>query len=588
MALSGVIYGTTTGIRVKAKLEWSATQDIAGNSSTVTAKLYYYKENYGTTATGGSWNGSITIDGQQFNGSSGVISLKPGGSQVLAFTAQKVVYHNADGSKTLSISASGALPPSSVTSTDLSGTITLDTIPRKASLLSAPDFNDEENPKITYRNPAGNAATSLIAKISISKSEPVVSREISKTGSSYTFKLTESERNALRNACKNANSRKVFFYLFTTIGGREEFSSLQRTLTIVNAKPTLSPVVYDSFQKTVDATGNRDVILLNASRAYFETGAVAKKGATIAGQGVMVGSKFVRGASGTVVDPDSGEFEFSVMDSRGNTVHQTVKKEVVPYVRPTARLSAKYAFATETTINITLTLQGKYYNGSFGAKSNALTLGYKYKTNSGEYSEYAYDTFAITYGSNNDYTATVQINELDYRSLYTFQCAFCDALSGWLYTAENKVKADPVFDWSGKDFNFNVPIYMYGNRSDMIVAQGTSGIWTYRKWDSGLAECWGTQHFDGPIAIATPYGSVYGCPTEYESQVIAFPFPFIGGQGDINEQCNVVADNSRSWPCKNKLGHHKNSCNGYLTLSPNVYNNCKEINYYYYVTGRWK
>lgn len=28
---------------------------------------------------------------------------------------------------------------------------------------------------------------------------------------------------------------------------------------------------------------------------------------------------------------------------------------------------------------------------------------------------------------------------------------------------------------------------------DYVVAQGTSGIWTYQKWNSGLAECWGVQ-----------------------------------------------------------------------------------------------
>ena len=26
---------------------------------------------------------------------------------------------------------------------------------------------------------------------------------------------------------------------------------------------------------------------------------------------------------------------------------------------------------------------------------------------------------------------------------------------------------------------------------DYIVEEGTSGIWTYRKWKSGIAECWG-------------------------------------------------------------------------------------------------
>ena len=27
--------------------------------------------------------------------------------------------------------------------------------------------------------------------------------------------------------------------------------------------------------------------------------------------------------------------------------------------------------------------------------------------------------------------------------------------------------------------------------ADYIIEQGTSGIWTYRKWASGIAECWG-------------------------------------------------------------------------------------------------
>ena len=29
--------------------------------------------------------------------------------------------------------------------------------------------------------------------------------------------------------------------------------------------------------------------------------------------------------------------------------------------------------------------------------------------------------------------------------------------------------------------------------ADYVVEQGTSGIWTYRKWNSGIAECWITS-----------------------------------------------------------------------------------------------
>ena len=38
---------------------------------------------------------------------------------------------------------------------------------------------------------------------------------------------------------------------------------------------------------------------------------------------------------------------------------------------------------------------------------------------------------------------------------------------------------------------------------DYIVGQGTEGIWTYRKWNSGIAECW------GQTAVKT-----YACTTQ--------------------------------------------------------------------------
>lgn len=31
---------------------------------------------------------------------------------------------------------------------------------------------------------------------------------------------------------------------------------------------------------------------------------------------------------------------------------------------------------------------------------------------------------------------------------------------------------------------------------DYIVEQGVEGIWTYRKWNSGIAECWGTTSYE--------------------------------------------------------------------------------------------
>lgn len=35
---------------------------------------------------------------------------------------------------------------------------------------------------------------------------------------------------------------------------------------------------------------------------------------------------------------------------------------------------------------------------------------------------------------------------------------------------------------------------------DYITEQGTSGVWTYRKWKSGIAECWGRTEFPATTA----------------------------------------------------------------------------------------
>ena len=64
--------------------------------------------------------------------------------------------------------------------------------------------------------------------------------------------------------------------------------------------------------------------------------------------------------------------------------------------------------------------------------------------------------------------------------------------------------------------NMCIPYKVYGikyervappqvDASDYVIEQGTEGIWTYRKWDSGIAECWGT--WSGSL---THYATVFG------------------------------------------------------------------------------
>lgn len=48
---------------------------------------------------------------------------------------------------------------------------------------------------------------------------------------------------------------------------------------------------------------------------------------------------------------------------------------------------------------------------------------------------------------------------------------------------------------------------------DFIVEQGTSGIWTYRKWNSGIAECWGT--YSWKVTSWGAWGNLYESNNSY-------------------------------------------------------------------------
>lgn len=54
---------------------------------------------------------------------------------------------------------------------------------------------------------------------------------------------------------------------------------------------------------------------------------------------------------------------------------------------------------------------------------------------------------------------------------------------------------------------------------DYIVEEGTTSIWSYRKWNSGIAECWGK--FSQTVSAYTTSGFVVG-----GSSVSPYPFTF--------------------------------------------------------------
>ena len=447
MALSGSLTTNAYGGVRSLTLTWSATQSISGNSSTINWTL----SGSGSTANYNPWYMTgptkVVIDGTQVHYSTSRIQLRSG---TVVASGSRTITHNSDGAKSITIRIEGAIYTTSANCT-AEQTFTLNQIPRGASIVSAPNFKDTDNPKIEYSNPAGGSLQVSIHKTN--GTTPLADYRTA-TGSSYTFNLSSTERANLQKVSTTSNTATVRFYLKSVVGGQTFIKFVERTLTITNPAPTLNPTVVDGNSTTVALTGSSAKLVKYYSDAKITFGAAAVKYATLNTKKVTCGSKSLT-ADGTMQDVESGTFAFSVTDSRGNTTTKTVSKTLVNYVKLTCDIGSGVPDGTGT---FTFRVSGNFFNASFGAVTNTLTVQYRYRVAGGTYS--AYKTMTVS-KSGNTYTASATLTGLDYTKTYQFQAQAVDKLAT-VTTEEKTVRSTPVFDWSETDFNFHVPVTVQG------------------------------------------------------------------------------------------------------------------------------
>ena len=110
--------------------------------------------------------------------------------------------------------------------------------------------------------------------------------------------------------------------------------------------------------------------------------------------------------------------------------------------------------------------------------------------------------------------------------------------------------------------------------ADYVVEQGTSGTWTYRKWNSGIAECWGISRL--PIST-TP-----------EIEVI-LPFNMV----DTNYVVSLTPGNNASVlttpirECRVNGGNSARTVNSFY-VSAKSSSSTYGVKFNMTVIGRWK
>lgn len=348
----------------------------------------------------------------------------------------------------------------------------IDYIVRYATITSAPHFTDEDNPTITYSNPAGEYAAELQAAISFTGGvDDITYRDIPKTGTSYTFNLTDAERAVLwAKLNEGLTSTTVRFYIRSRVpvhdGSTYEthWDYLTRELTFINYRPTLSPTAIDVNADTLAVTGNNQVLVRYMSNVQYNTGAEARKGASIINQYVSNGDITAETSTGIIEAITSNTFYFGVTDSRNYSERDFISfsgiggRQFIEYVKPTCNIKVGDLNSSgEATINIF----GKYFGGSFGLLDNILSVEYLiYKVDDTETDTWSsLGIITPDVDENNNYTYTFTLSGLDYTSRYKLFVRVSDRLVESNTTLDSIIlSATPLFDWGPSDFRFNIPV----------------------------------------------------------------------------------------------------------------------------------
>lgn len=290
--------------------------------------------------------------------------------------------------------------------------------------------------------------------------------------------------------------------------------------------PSIGSVAYqDTNSQTIALTGNNQDIVQNKSiPSYTASGLSALNGATISACSVSVNGTTINltvsgnSATGTGGVIDSGQdiqAVFTVTDSRGLTATKSVTISMLDWITPSAivTLARQDNFYTET--DLTVDARFSSINGN-----NQITISYeatKEGDSSASVTGTVQDNVTSVVNLDNDYAWTVEITLTDSLGATASYSAYISRGMPIIYFDRLKSSVGiNCFPQNQKSFEINgEPL------ADFIVEQGTSGIWSYQKYASGIVVLDGQVDIDASNITWNAYmstGLVYG------STRISYPF----------------------------------------------------------------
>lgn len=451
---------------------------------------------------------------------------------------------------------------------------------------SMPNFNIGDSVTIGVYNPLGRSYT--LTMIAEDGTEITTDREY--TGTSVSgFEVstyTEMFYNSIPNARSGRYSVRINYGNITETREGGIYSAP------VSSAPLIGGATYLDADSTITAiTGDNKKVIPGMSKLTFNaTGITAQNYATISSVKVNVGTEYdmtVSGSTATASNVTVGSSEtttaiITVTDSRGLAGTFEVALDTVDYAKPTMTASVKRSYGYYSNTDITPTTNYTYVG------SNAVTIQLQArKTSETSYSitQTISSSTTTTISFDNEYAWYLRFTITDsFGSSSTYTVTLGKGVPLFYFDTQKSSVSMDMFPTHANAFEVNGDVYINTNKlSDFVVEESintTSGNWSWRKWASGTAECWG--RFPQASAINTAMGD------NFSSADFTTDLPtglFMGDTPQVN--CNITYGTIYCWPiCTGNPS--TTSVGKWRAFRITANTNTQNKFYVFKVVGRWK
>ena len=414
-------------------VEWSASQNIGGNYSTVTANLYI-KGNYSySTIYSGSVAKSVAlvING---NRKSGTARIDISGTEKRLLLSHSVnVGHNADGTKSFRLE--GMLNSQITWSGTYYGSEewtrqdwSLNAIPRASTFnQSATTFNMDGEGTI-YINPA-NASFKHKLYMHFGNKRPLL-KDNPPVNQNFTVRFNASEfASQIPNTTSGVGTLTLETYNGNTlVGSSSRQTYLNLPSNYVPSQPSVSVSDESSVPTKLGISKTAGIYVKGMSLIRFVCSSSGVLGSTITSYQVQIGNQTFSSSNGTI-DIDLAKFDVgtgslnaivTVIDSRGRTNSRTVGIKIQIYSAPTINNFSAVRQNNSDTVIITKPVSvSSILNGSTNINSYTVNTEYKLTTAT---------SWTVNRTENNS-SATLNLSGFNVANSYDIRVTLADKLN---------------------------------------------------------------------------------------------------------------------------------------------------------------